>query len=78
MRAIVTAVLVLMGVLGSAIPQMWNQVALAEEGAGGPGMMGYRMTPEMMRGIYEMMWGMGIGLRSIGGVAMKDRSSARC
>lgn len=51
MRTIVTAVLVLMGVLGPAIPQTWNQVASAEEGAGGPGMMGYRMTPEMMRGM---------------------------
>jgi len=60
-RAIVTAMLVLMGVLGPAIPQMWNQVASAEEGAGGPGMMGYRMTPEMMRGRYEMMRGMGTG-----------------
>lgn len=60
MRTIVTAVLVLVGVLGPAIPQMRNQVASAEEGAGGPGMMGYRMTPEMMRGSYEMMRGMGI------------------
>ncbi len=61
MRAIVTAALILVGVLGPAIPQTWNQVASAEEGgAGGPGMMGYRMTPEMMRGIHEMMQGMGI------------------
>ena len=51
MRTIVTAVLILMGVLGPAIPQTWNQVASAEEGTGGPGMMGYRMTPEMMRGM---------------------------
>lgn len=61
MRRIVTAVLVLMGVLGPAIPQTWNHVASAEEGAGGPGMMGYRMTPEMMRGRHETMRGMGIG-----------------
>lgn len=60
MRAIVTAALILVGVLGPAIPHTWNQVASAEEGAGGPGMMGYRMTPEMMRGIHEMMQGMGI------------------
>src|SRR5574337_1898224 len=51
MRAIVTAALILVGVLGPAIPPMWNQIASAEEGAGGPGMMGYRMTPEMMRGM---------------------------
>ena len=51
MRAIVTAGLVLMGVLGAAIPPTWNQVALAEEGVGGPGMVGYRVTPEMMRGM---------------------------
>lgn len=51
MRAIVTAALILVGVLGPAIPPMWNRVASAEEGGGGPGMMGYRMTPEMMRGM---------------------------
>ena len=61
MRTIVTAALVLMGVLGLAIPHTWNHAASAEEGAGGPGMMGYRMTPEMMRGRHEMMRGMGIG-----------------
>ena len=55
MRAIVTAVLVLMGVLGPAIPPTWNHVASAEEGAGGPGMMRPQMTPEMMRGMHEMM-----------------------
>ncbi|MDE2059262.1 MAG: Spy/CpxP family protein refolding chaperone [candidate division NC10 bacterium] len=60
MRVIVTAVLVLIGVLGPAIPQTWNRVASAEEGGGGPGMMGYRMTPEMMRGIHEMMRGTGM------------------
>lgn len=51
MRAIVTAVLVLMGVLGLAIPSTWNQVASAQEGAGRPGMMGPQMIPEMMRGM---------------------------
>lgn len=51
MRAIVTAVLVLMGVLGLAIPPTWNQVASAQEGVGGPGMMGPQMIPEMMRGM---------------------------
>lgn len=61
MRVIVIAVMVLVGVLGPAIPPTWNRIASAEEGAGGPGMMGYRMTPEMMRGIYEMMGSMGIG-----------------
>ena len=61
MRTIVTAALVLAGVLGLAVPPMWNHAASAEEGAGGPGMMGYRMTPEMMRGRHEMMRGMGIG-----------------
>lgn len=60
MRAIVTAVLVLMSVLGPAFPSTWNQVASAEEGAGRPEMKGYRMTPEMMRGIHEMMQGMGL------------------
>src|SRR3990172_1683914 len=60
MRAIVTAALVLMGVLGPAFPLTWNQVASAEEGTGGPGVMGYRMTPEMMRGFHEMTQGMGI------------------
>ena len=60
MRTIVTAALVLMGVLGPAFPLTWNQVASAEEGTGGPGVMGYRMTPEMMRGFHEMTQGMGI------------------
>ncbi|HWR20434.1 MAG TPA: Spy/CpxP family protein refolding chaperone [Verrucomicrobiae bacterium] len=60
MRTIVTAALVLMGVLGPAFPLTWNHVASAEEGTGGPGVMGYRMTPEMMRGFHEMTQGMGI------------------
>ena len=51
MRTIVTAALVLMGVLELAVPPTWNQVASAEEGTGGPGVMGYRMTPEMMQGM---------------------------
>ncbi len=60
MRAIVTAVLVLMSVAGTVFSPAWTWAASAEEGAGGPGMMGYRMTPEMMRGIHEMMQGMGL------------------
>lgn len=51
MRPIVTALLVLAGVLGSGIPPAWHQVASAEEGWGGRGMMRYRMLPEMMRDI---------------------------
>ncbi|PTL35757.1 hypothetical protein CLG94_08355 [Candidatus Methylomirabilis limnetica] len=61
MRTIVTAALVLVGVLGLVVPPTWNQAASAEEGAGGPGMTGHRMTPEMMRGRHEMMRGKGIG-----------------
>ncbi|HWQ68949.1 MAG TPA: Spy/CpxP family protein refolding chaperone [Patescibacteria group bacterium] len=60
MRAIVTALLVLMSVAGSVFSPIWTPVASAEEGASGPGMKGYRMTPEMMRGIHEMMQGMGL------------------
>lgn len=60
MRVIVTAVLILMGMLGAAIPPMWNQVASAEEGARGSGMMRPQATPEMMRGFHEMMRGMGM------------------
>lgn len=60
MRALVTAALVLVGVLGLVCPPTWNQVASAEEGTGGPGMMGYRMIPEMMPGVHEMMRGMGM------------------
>lgn len=51
MRSIVTALLVLAGILGSGIPPAWHQVASAEEGWGGRGMMRYRMLPEMMRDI---------------------------
>jgi Spy/CpxP family protein refolding chaperone len=51
MRQIVTAVLVMAGVLGSAIPPALNQIALADEGCGGPGRMRrQRMLPEMLRG----------------------------
>jgi len=49
MRPIVTALLVLTGVLGSGISPAWNHVAFAEEGWGGPGMMRHRMHPEMHR-----------------------------
>ena len=53
MRQIVTAVLVMAGVLGSAVPSALNQMASADEGCGGPGVMrSYRMPPdEMMRGM---------------------------
>ena len=52
MRQIVTAVLVMVGVLGSAVPPALNQVASADDGGCGPGMMRrYRMLPEMMRGM---------------------------
>lgn len=52
MRQIVTAVLVMAGVLGSAVPPVLNQVASADDGGGGPGAMRwYRMLPEMMRGM---------------------------
>jgi hypothetical protein len=60
MRAIVTAVLVLMSVAGSVFSPIWTWAASAEEGASGPGMMGYRMSPEMMQGIHGMMQGMGL------------------
>jgi Spy/CpxP family protein refolding chaperone len=60
MRAIVTAALILIGVLGAAIPPTWNHVAAAEEGARGPGMMRPQATPEMMRGFHEVMRGMGM------------------
>ncbi|MBI4380761.1 MAG: hypothetical protein HY574_06185 [candidate division NC10 bacterium] len=39
MRQIVTAVLVMAGVLGSAVPSALNQMASADEGCGGPGVM---------------------------------------
>lgn len=58
MRAIVTGMLVMVGVLGSALPPTWNQVAWAQEESADPGMMGHRMMPEMMRGMHEMMRGM--------------------
>lgn len=60
MRAIVTAVLVLMSVAGSVFVPMWTWAASGEEGASRPGVMGYRMAPEMMRGIHEMLQGMGL------------------
>ncbi|MBI2884022.1 MAG: Spy/CpxP family protein refolding chaperone [Candidatus Methylomirabilis oxyfera] len=60
MRAIVTAVLVLMSVAGSVFSPVWTWAASAEEDEGGPGMMGYRMTPDTMRGIHEMMRSMGL------------------
>jgi Spy/CpxP family protein refolding chaperone len=60
MRVIAIAVLLLMTAAGSVFSPVWTWAASAEEGAGGPGMMGYRMAPEMMRGIHEMMQGMGL------------------
>ncbi|MBI2902189.1 MAG: periplasmic heavy metal sensor [Candidatus Methylomirabilis oxyfera] len=63
MRQIVTVVLVMAGVLGSAVPSALNQIASAEEGWGGSaGMRGYRMLPEMMRGMgMPGPWGYGRG-----------------
>jgi len=52
MRQIVTAVLVMVGVLGSAIPPALNQIASADDGGGGPDVMRRcRMLPDMMRGM---------------------------
>jgi len=63
MRQIVTAVLVMAGVLGSAVPPALNQVASADDGGCRPGMMmRYRMLPEMMRGMgMSGPWGHGRG-----------------
>jgi Spy/CpxP family protein refolding chaperone len=60
MRAIVTAVLVLVSAAGSVFSPMWIPVASAEEGAGGRGTTGYRIFPDAMRGIHEMMRSMGL------------------
>jgi Spy/CpxP family protein refolding chaperone len=60
MRAIVTAVLVLMSVAGSAFSPMQAWAASAEEGAGGPRMPRYRLLSDTMRGIHEMMRSMGL------------------
>lgn len=61
MRPIVRVVLLMIAVLASALPPGWNQVAFAHEEWGGPGMFrGYRMRPDIMRGM-EML-----GLRSSG------------
>ena len=50
MRQIGTALLILAGVLGSALMPGWNQVAFAHEEWGGPRMMRrHRMLPKMMR-----------------------------
>jgi Spy/CpxP family protein refolding chaperone len=63
MRQIVTAVLVMAGVLGSAVPPALNQIASADEGCGGPGRMRLeRMLPDMMRGMgMSGPWGHGRG-----------------
>lgn len=64
MRQIVTAVLVMAGVLGSAVPSALNQMASAEEEWGGSGVMrSYRMRPdEMMRDMgMRGPWGHGRG-----------------
>ncbi len=51
MRRLVTATLVLVGVLGFGISPAWNGVASADEGWGQPGMMRHRMPHEMMQGM---------------------------
>jgi Spy/CpxP family protein refolding chaperone len=63
MRQIVTALLVMAGVLGSAVPPALNQIASADDGGAGPGAMRwYRMLPEMMRGMgIPGPWGHGRG-----------------
>ena len=63
MRQIVMAVLVMVGVLGSAVPPALNQVASADDGGGGPDVMRrHRMPPEMMRGMgMSGPWGHGRG-----------------
>jgi Spy/CpxP family protein refolding chaperone len=63
MRHIVTVALVIAGLLGSAVPVTLNQVASAEEGWGGPGMMRWhRVLPEMMRRPgFPGPWGHGRG-----------------
>ena len=63
MRQIVTAVLVMAGVLGSAISPALNQIASADEGCGGPGRMRWqRMLPDVMRGMgMRGDWGYGRG-----------------
>src|SRR5574337_370625 len=55
MRAIVTGALILMGVVGSVLTPMWTQVASAEEESADPDMMGYRVIPDMISGMHEMM-----------------------
>lgn len=60
MRVVVTAVLVLVSVLGSTMLPTWNRVASAEERAGGPETMKPQATPETRRGWHEMMRGMGM------------------
>jgi Spy/CpxP family protein refolding chaperone len=51
MRRIVTAVLLLAGLLGPGTPMIRTQIASAEEEGGWPGMMGHQMMPEMMQGM---------------------------
>jgi len=60
MRTVAIAVLLLMGAAGSVFLPTWTRVASAEEGRGGPGMMEYRIPPETMRGIHEMMRSTGL------------------
>lgn len=55
MRAIVTAALILMGVVGSVLTPMWTQVASAQEESADPDMMGYRVIPDMTSEMHEMM-----------------------
>ncbi len=49
MRPIVTALLLLAGVLGPGISPAWHHVAFAEEGCAVPGMMRQQMHPGMRR-----------------------------
>ncbi len=52
MRQIGRSLLVLAGVLGSALMPGWNEVAFAHEEWGSPGMMKrHRMLPDMLRGM---------------------------
>lgn len=60
MRAVAIAVLLLVSAAGSVFLPTWTQVALAEEGVSRPGMMGYQIPPDTMRGLHDMMRSMGL------------------
>jgi len=51
MRRMVTAMLVLAGVLGAGILPAWSHGASTQEEWSRPGMIGHRMLPEMLRGV---------------------------